>query len=113
MFWKKKQDPDSAWKLQNKEQKENPCYRFINLQKEGTLVDVFEQQGPLALEKMIQKDLEPFLYNSGKGSLLTKIEQIRWRNRISAKMMVCTLYMYFKVLNVVPATHILIIAPNI
>lgn len=89
MFWKKKkEDSDSAWKLQNKEQKENPCYRFINLQKEGILVQVFEQEGHHALEKLLQKELEPCLYNGGQGGTISKIDHIRWKNRISAKMMV-------------------------
>lgn len=89
MFWKKrKTDAESAWKLQNKEQKTNPCYHFINLQKGGVLIDVFEQQGPLALEKVLQREVEPCLYNRGTGGIIRKVDNIRWQNQTNAKLRV-------------------------
>lgn len=87
VFWKKKvTDPDSAWKLQNKEQKENPLYRFINLQKEGRLVNVFKENGKDALENIISSELESFLYQSGEGNTITRVEFARWKDRYIAKM---------------------------
>ena len=96
VFWrKKKADPDSAWKLQNKEQKQNPLYKYINLQKGGRLVDVYVDQGEHGLEKVIREEIEPFLYNGGKGKRVSKVEMIRWKNKQNAKMMVSEkLYMY-------------------
>jgi hypothetical protein len=89
MFWKQpKSDQESAWKLQNKEQTANPCYRFVNLQKGGLLVEVFEQQGVQALEKILQREVEPCLYNRGQGGIIKKVDNIRWKNQASAKLSV-------------------------
>ena len=87
MFWKKnKEDAQSAWKVQNEEQNSNPCYRFINLQKGGLLVEVFEHQGPQALEETLQRKLEQCLYNHGAGGIIKKVDHIRWKNQASAKL---------------------------
>ena len=82
MFWKSTKgriDPESAWKLQNQEQKENATYRFINLQKQGRLVEVYTQQGPAACEAVIRSELQSFLYDSGKGKVITKTEYVKWK----------------------------------
>jgi len=76
---KSRVDPESAWKLQNQEQKENPTYRFVNLQKQGRLVEVYNKHGPGACEAMIRHELQSFLYDGGKGKVITKIEYIKWK----------------------------------
>ena len=89
MFWKARRnrpDPDSAWKLQNEEQKENRLYRYINLQKEGRLVEVYEKEGLEALERVVRLELTSFLYSAGHGKTVTKIEYVKWRNACIAKM---------------------------
>ena len=72
-------DPDSAWKLQNQEQKENPVYRFVNLQKQGRLVEVYQNEGPSATEAVIRCELQPFLYDYGRGREITKVEYAKWK----------------------------------
>ena len=89
MFWKRKNlDPDAAWKQQNREQQDNPLYRYINLDKGGKLVDTYVDYGPEATEHLIATELEPFLYNQGKGQMVRKIDYLRWRNKAEAKMAV-------------------------
>lgn len=88
MFWKlgkSRVDPDSAWKLQNQEQQDNPVYRYVNLQKEGRLIEVYNQHGPAAVETVVRHELESFLYDGGKGKTVTKIEFIKWKYRCLTK----------------------------
>lgn len=84
--FKKLSDPDSAWKLQNREQKENPVYQYINLQQQGKLVDVYSESGEEGVEKLISNEIEPFLYNNGNGKIVSKVEFLRWKDMITAKM---------------------------
>jgi hypothetical protein len=83
MFLKKKTqvDPDSAWKLQNEEQKNNPIYTFVNLQQQGKLIEVYDREGPAATETLIRHELQSFLYNGGKGQVITKLEYVKWKFR--------------------------------
>lgn len=91
MFRRKKlTDPDSAWKLQNKEQKENPVYKYINLQQQGRLVDVYRENGEEGVENLIHREIKRFLYNDGNGKIVSKVEYIRWKDQITAKMNVST-----------------------
>lgn len=83
---KKVSDPDSAWKLQNKEQKENPVYKYINLQQQGRLVDVYRESGEEGVERLIHGEMRRFLYNDGNGKVVSKVEYIRWKDQITAKM---------------------------
>jgi hypothetical protein len=89
MFWKRGNvDVDAAWKQQNREQHDNPLYRYINLDKGGRLVEVYVERGAEACEHLIATELEPFLYNAGKGRIVHKIDYLRWRNKVEAKMSV-------------------------
>lgn len=82
MFWKARTStvhPDAAWKLQNQGPKDNPVYRFVNFQKKGRLIEVYESQGAAAAESVIRDEMQCYLYDHGKGKLVTKIEYIRWK----------------------------------
>ena len=95
MFWKRtKDDPDSEWKEQHDEIATNPFYNFINIQGKGTLVDeyqrTYETEGTKGLERKIKQDLEPYLYNQGKGKRILerdfrawKLEKMRRKNPVS------------------------------
>jgi len=86
MFKRKKTlDLDSAWKLQNEEQTKNPIYLFINLQREGRLVDVCRKEGVAALEAVVRSELRSFLYNEGQGGVVTVTEFVRWRDKIGVR----------------------------
>lgn len=74
-------DPDSAWKLQNEAQKKNPIYAFVNLQKQGKLIEVYDRDGPAAAEALIRNELQSFLYSGGKGQVITKLEYVKWKFR--------------------------------
>jgi len=94
MFWKtKKGDPDSVWKEQHDAVHNNPLYTFINIQKIGTLIDLYKRTydkgGTKALEAYIRKEIEPFLYNKGQGKLVDenvfrewKLEKMRKKNPV-------------------------------
>ena len=92
MFWKRRGNVnvDAAWKQQNREQGDNPLYRYINLDKEGKFVDTYVEYGPEACELVIATEIEPFLYNQGKGKVVDKIDYLRWQNKVEAKMSVST-----------------------
>ena len=86
-FWKRGGgDPDTAWKEQNKEQKQNPLYQLINLQKEGDLINIYENEGPEALRKFMDDNIEKLLYNNGAGKIVTKADYFRWKNRGKTKV---------------------------
>jgi len=93
---KKTHDPDSAWKLQNSDQRENQIYAYINLQQQGRLVDVYRDEGVDALERLIRSELKQFLYNEGQGRTICKPEFVRWRDKIHSKMSVSILVGYMK-----------------
>lgn len=78
-------DPDRLWKLENAEIEENALYKYLNNQNGGKLIDCYTEAGEEAVEKMLSSEIEPFLYNGGKGKVLTKLEFVQWRNRSSAK----------------------------
>ena len=82
----RKSDDQDGWKKQNKQQEANPLYKYVNLQKEGRLIDVYMEEGPEAVEALIRDELEPFLYNQGRGQLINKVNFIKWKNRVTAKL---------------------------
>ena len=42
LCWKKStEDPDSAWKAQNKAEETNPVYKYMNLGGKGLLLDIY------------------------------------------------------------------------
>ena len=96
--WKKNAvDVDALWKLQNRDQKENPLYRFVNLVKGGALVKVYENEGQTALEAYVRTHLQPYLYNEGRGGTITKLDYARWKAKFDAKLRVWTLlYIFIK-----------------
>ncbi len=82
-------DPDSLWKQQNREQKENLLYRYVNLQKGGELVRIYETYGQKELEDFIRKEIQPLLYNEGKGKIIEKADFVRWKRKCEARLKVC------------------------
>ncbi|XP_046544515.1 transient receptor potential cation channel subfamily V member 5-like [Haliotis rubra] len=82
---KLKEDPDSAWRQQNKEIEENSVYSFINFKKGGTLIDAYNEGGPERVEELARREIEPYLYNGGKGAVISKLEYIKWCRRQLAK----------------------------
>ena len=81
-------DPDREWKQQNQEQRENLLYRYVNLQKGGELVRVYEQYGQKELEDFIRKEIQPLLYNEGKGKVIEKADYVRWKRKCEARLKV-------------------------
>ena len=81
-------DPDGLWKQQNREQKENLLYRYVNLQKGGELVRIYETYGQKELEDFIRKEIQPLLYNEGKGKIIEKADFVRWKRKCEARLKV-------------------------
>ena len=54
-----------------------PLYRLANFKKGGLLVEAFTQGGSKAVEKMIKTQLTPYMYNKGRGELITRTEYLR------------------------------------
>jgi len=76
-WWRKSRvDPDHAWQHQNNEQHHNVLYKYINLQRQGRLIDVYNGQGLDALNAIIRDELGVFLYNDGKGKLVGEAQSI-------------------------------------
>jgi len=74
-WWRKSGvDPDHAWRRQNNEQQHNVLYKYINLQRQGRLIDVYNRQGLEVLNAVIRDELGVFLYNDGKGKLVSTVE---------------------------------------
>ncbi|XP_046356888.2 transient receptor potential cation channel subfamily V member 6-like [Haliotis rufescens] len=82
---KLKEDPDSAWKQQNEESEENPMYKYITLNNKGTLIAAYNEGGPELVEEIARREIEPYLYNGGKGAMISKLEYIKWCRRRLAK----------------------------
>ena len=81
-------DPDSAWKLQNKEMAENPMYKFADLGRGGRLVKDYESHGPDRVKEIARTEMVHYLYNGGKGGTISKLDYIRWCEVMKAKAMV-------------------------
>jgi hypothetical protein len=90
-------DPDSAWKIQNQEAATNPMYKYANFSvTDGRLLDAYLKGGTSAVKDMARTEIEPFLCHGGKGLILTKLEYVRWKRRMDAKMAVSIyIYIYF------------------
>lgn len=84
----KQEDPDSAWKQQNKEQERNPMYQYVNLNGGSKLVDAYNDGGVQAVEKIAKKELPAFLYNDGDGAVISKLDYIKWQRRCEALLTV-------------------------
>ena len=78
-------DPDSAWQEQNKEIARNPLYKFADLQKGGKLVEAYRNGGVVAVQEIARREIEPYLYNGGKGQKITKLDYIKWARRKEAQ----------------------------
>lgn len=63
-------------------------YRYVNLQKGGELVRIYEQYGQKELEDFIRKEIQPLLYNEGKGKVVEKADFVRWKRKHDAKVKV-------------------------
>ena len=85
---KRSMDPDSAWKLQNKEMAENPMYKFADLGRGGRLVKDYESHGPDRVKEIARTEMVHYLYNGGKGGTISKLDYIRWCEVMKAKAMV-------------------------
>jgi len=85
-LWRSRRvDPDNAWQRQNNEQQNNALYKFINLQRQGRLVDVYNRQGYEALNAVILNEFGAFLYNDGKGKLVSTAEISGLKRRRTAE----------------------------
>ena len=83
-------DGDAGWKQQNKQQDTNVVYKFMNLQKGGTLIDAYnrEQNGLEAVRKIVRDELDSFMYGHGKGKLIRKIDFIKWKRQCKTDLKV-------------------------
>ena len=86
-------DSHGGWKQQNKQQDANVVYKYVNLQKGGKLVDAFNEEGSSgadleAVRKIIRDEMETFMYNHGKGKLVSKVEFIKWKKKCNAALTV-------------------------
>ena len=83
-------DGDAGWKQQNKQQDTNVVYKFMNLQKGGTLIDAYnrEQNGLEAVRTIIRDELDSFMYGHGKGKVIRKIDFIKWKRRCKTDLKV-------------------------
>jgi hypothetical protein len=66
-------------------------YKYMDL-RGGKLVDTYTDHGAGAVKLMIREEVESFLYNGGKGGHLSKVDWIRWRSRLRARMEVSLSY---------------------
>ena len=82
-------DPDSAWQEQNKEMERNPAYKFADLNRGGKLIEAYRKKGVTAVQEIARNEIQPFLYNGGKGDVITKLDYIKWKRRTEAKRTVC------------------------
>ncbi|XP_070193087.1 transient receptor potential cation channel subfamily V member 6-like [Littorina saxatilis] len=80
-------DPDSAWKLQNKEMAENPMYKFADLARGGRLVKAYVDHGPDRVKEIARTEMVHYLYNGGKGDTISKVDYVRWCAMMRAKAM--------------------------
>ena len=62
-----------------------PLYRLANFKKGGLLIEAFTKGGSKAVEKMIKTQLSGFMYNKGRGELITRTEYLRWKYRNNKK----------------------------
>lgn len=85
-------DPDSAWKLQNKEMAENPMYKFADLARGGRLVKAYVDHGPDRVKEIARTEMVHYLYNGGKGDTISKVDYVRWCAMMRAKAMVSISY---------------------
>lgn len=81
----KDDDPDSAWQEQNKEMERNAAYKFADLNKGGKLIEAYRKKGFTAVQEIARNEIQPFLYNGGKGGVITKLDYVKWTRRIQAK----------------------------
>ena len=91
---KRSMDPDSAWKLQNKEMAENPMYKFADLGRGGRLVKDYESHGPDRVKEIARTEMVQYLYNGGKGGTISKLDYSRWCEVMRAKAMVSHSFHY-------------------
>ncbi|XP_050413383.1 transient receptor potential cation channel subfamily V member 6 [Patella vulgata] len=79
-------DPDSAWKAQNKAVKDNPIYKFVSIDKTGRLITEYKEEGRDKVIETIRKEIEPYyLYKNGGSSTITKLEYVKWFNKAEGK----------------------------
>lgn len=88
-------DPDSAWKLQNREFKNHPLYRLVDFKDSGKLIDAFRKGGKAKLVQVLKEDVEPLLYERGQGKIITKMDYLRWRYNYHLKMVVSTFFQFY------------------
>ena len=81
-------DPENAWQRQNNEQQRNVLYKYINLQRQGRLIEVYNRRGLEALNAVIRDELGAFLYNDGKGKIVSKAEINGWKRGCAANVTV-------------------------
>ena len=77
---KKKHEDPYDWVLQHEDPDKYPLYNYVNVTKKGKLFEIYMKEGPdggeEAVEKVIREEIEPFLYNQGKGQLIREAGNI-------------------------------------
>lgn len=89
-------DPDSAWKTQNRELQHHPLYRLVDLKDGGKLLNSFREGGKPKLVQVLKENVEPLLYNRGQGGIITKVDYLRWKHNNHLKMVGTTKAIPFK-----------------
>ena len=88
-------DPDSQWKLQNKEMAENPMYKFADLARCGRLLRDYEDHGPDRVKEVARTEMVDYLYNGGKGGFITQLDYLRWCEVMKAKAAVSSIQRHY------------------
>lgn len=82
---KEAEDKDSAWQEQNKEMECNPLYKFADLNRGGKLIDAYRKSGTVAVQEIARREIQPYLYNNGKGANISKLDYIKWQRSVQAR----------------------------
>ena len=53
--------------------------------------EFYEQYGQKELEDFIRKEIQPLLYNEGKGKVIEKADYVRWKRKCEARLRVSVL----------------------
>ena len=99
----KEEDPDSAWQEQNKEMERNPAYKFADLNKGGKLIEAYRKKGVVAVQEIARNEIQPYLYNGGKGGVITKLDYVKWTRKNQAKRTVRDTQSLYKMAHYSPA----------
>ena len=82
-------DAANEWRRQNAAFDTNPMYQLVYFAGKGRLVEAYEQRNNDAeFREEIRKTVPEFLYNGGKGKLITRVEFARFRKQFGESVKV-------------------------